>query len=115
MPDWLAEALPAGARVGIDPFCHTVDSVRTLVNKLEVSLVDQPRYMVCLEVDQTKICNVCAPVRKLEVDQRKDRGDPVVDAELTQANHAALPCAGCVCLKISQSLTLLLAFCLAGC
>ena len=36
IPDWLAEVLPAGARVGIDPFCHTVDAVRALSSKLQV-------------------------------------------------------------------------------
>jgi hypothetical protein len=35
IPDWLAETLPAGARVGIDPFCHTVDAVRSLSSKLQ--------------------------------------------------------------------------------
>jgi Xaa-Pro aminopeptidase len=37
IPDWLAEVLPAGARVGIDPFCHTVDAVRALSGKLQAS------------------------------------------------------------------------------
>jgi hypothetical protein len=36
IPDWLAEVLPAGTRVGIDPFCHTVDAVRSLRTKLQV-------------------------------------------------------------------------------
>ncbi|KIY93943.1 X-Pro aminopeptidase, partial [Monoraphidium neglectum] len=35
IPDWLAEVLPAGTRVGIDPFCHTVDAVRSLRTKLQ--------------------------------------------------------------------------------
>jgi len=39
IPDWLAEVLPAGARVGIDPFCHTVDAVRALSSKLQVRAV----------------------------------------------------------------------------
>jgi hypothetical protein len=35
--DWLASTLPEGGRVGIDPFCHTVDSVRRLQRKLEAA------------------------------------------------------------------------------
>jgi hypothetical protein len=37
MEDWLAQNLPEGGRVGVDPFCHTVDSVRRLQKKLTVS------------------------------------------------------------------------------
>jgi Xaa-Pro aminopeptidase len=36
LEDWLAENLPEGGRVGIDPFLHTVDAVRRLKAKLEV-------------------------------------------------------------------------------
>ena len=36
LEDWLADNLPEGGRVGIDPFLHTVDSVRRLKAKLEV-------------------------------------------------------------------------------
>eukprot|EP00955_Chlamydomonas_euryale_P063018 358530-Chlamydomonas_euryale.AAC.1 len=35
--DWLAEHLPDGGRVGIDPFVHTVDSARKLTSKLEAA------------------------------------------------------------------------------
>ncbi|GLC69902.1 hypothetical protein PLESTF_000893800 [Pleodorina starrii] len=35
LEDWLASNLPEGARVGIDPWVHTVNSVRTLQRKLE--------------------------------------------------------------------------------
>lgn len=35
LEDWLAGSLPEGGRVGIDPWCHTVNSVRTLQRKLE--------------------------------------------------------------------------------
>ena len=34
--------LPAGARVGIDPFCHTVDAVRSLSSKLQVRTAARP-------------------------------------------------------------------------
>lgn len=34
--DWLADTLPEGSRVGFDPFCHTVESVNKLKEKLEV-------------------------------------------------------------------------------
>ena len=34
--DWLADQLPPGARVGVDPYVHTVDAVRRLQRKLEV-------------------------------------------------------------------------------
>lgn len=37
LDDWLAGNLPEGARVGLDPFCHTVDSLNKLKAKLEVS------------------------------------------------------------------------------
>lgn len=33
--DWLADQLPEGARIGIDPFLHTVDAVRKLQRKIE--------------------------------------------------------------------------------
>ena len=36
LEDWLADNLPEGGRVGIDPFLHTVDAVRKLKAKLEV-------------------------------------------------------------------------------
>ncbi|GFR40249.1 hypothetical protein Agub_g821 [Astrephomene gubernaculifera] len=35
LEDWLAANLPEGARVGIDPWVHTVNSVRTLQRKLQ--------------------------------------------------------------------------------
>jgi hypothetical protein len=35
--DWLASTLPEGGRVGIDPFCHTIDGVRRLQRKLEAA------------------------------------------------------------------------------
>ncbi len=35
LEDWLAGSLPEGGRVGIDPWCHTVNSVRTLQRKLD--------------------------------------------------------------------------------
>jgi Xaa-Pro aminopeptidase len=35
--DWLAEALPAGARVGLDPWCHTSEGVRALKRTLEAA------------------------------------------------------------------------------
>lgn len=35
IPDWLAESLPAGGRVGIDPLCHTLDAARKLSVRLE--------------------------------------------------------------------------------
>lgn len=37
MEDWLAANLPEGARVGIDPWLHTVDAVRRLSRKLTES------------------------------------------------------------------------------
>ena len=37
MEDWLAANLPEGARVGIDPWLHTVDAVRRLNRKLTES------------------------------------------------------------------------------
>jgi hypothetical protein len=36
MEDWLATSLPPGGRVGVDPFVHTVDSVRRLQRRLQV-------------------------------------------------------------------------------
>jgi hypothetical protein len=36
LDDWLASNLPEGARVGLDPFCHTVESLNKLKAKLEV-------------------------------------------------------------------------------
>lgn len=35
LDDWLASNLPEGARVGLDPFCHTVESLNKLKAKLE--------------------------------------------------------------------------------
>lgn len=35
--EWLVTNLPEGARVGLDPFCHTVDGLNKLKAKLEVS------------------------------------------------------------------------------
>ncbi|CAI5930571.1 unnamed protein product [Closterium sp. NIES-65] len=35
--DWLAEALPAGSRVGVDPFVHSADNVRGLADTLAAS------------------------------------------------------------------------------
>jgi hypothetical protein len=35
--EWLVEVLPQGARVGFDPFCHTVSAIKQLREKLEVS------------------------------------------------------------------------------
>ena len=35
--DWLAEKVPLGGKVAIDPFVHTVDSVRRLQRKLEAA------------------------------------------------------------------------------
>jgi Xaa-Pro aminopeptidase len=35
LADWLAEALPAGARIGLDPWCHTSEGVRALKRTLE--------------------------------------------------------------------------------
>jgi hypothetical protein len=35
LEDWLVANLAAGARVGIDPWVHTVNAVRTLTRKLE--------------------------------------------------------------------------------
>jgi len=37
IPEWLSEVLPAGAKVGFDPFCHTVDNIRKLSAALEAS------------------------------------------------------------------------------
>ncbi|KAK9805604.1 hypothetical protein WJX72_007339 [[Myrmecia] bisecta] len=37
IPNWLADAVPEGGRVGIDPFLHTVDSARKLQTKLEAA------------------------------------------------------------------------------
>ena len=36
LEDWLAQNLPEAGQVGIDPFLHTVDSVRKITRKLEV-------------------------------------------------------------------------------
>jgi len=35
--EWLADALPAGARVGLDPWCHTSEGVRSLRRVLEAA------------------------------------------------------------------------------
>lgn len=35
MDEWLVTNLPAGSRVGLDPFCHTVEAVHKLKDKLE--------------------------------------------------------------------------------
>lgn len=37
MEDWLAANLPEGGRVGIDPFCHTIDTFRRIDRKLQES------------------------------------------------------------------------------
>jgi hypothetical protein len=39
LDDWLASNLPEGARIGLDPFCHTVDSLNKLKAKLEVNKI----------------------------------------------------------------------------
>jgi hypothetical protein len=36
LDEWLVTNLPEGSRVGLDPFCHTVDSLHKLKDKLEV-------------------------------------------------------------------------------
>jgi hypothetical protein len=65
IPDWLAEVLPAGARVGIDPFCHTVEAVRSLSSKLQVrpfarGTASCPCQPVVLEPNQ------CEPILTLQ-------------------------------------------------
>lgn len=45
--EWLVTNLPEGARVGLDPFCHTVDGLNKIKAKLEVSEV-QAAVVWCL-------------------------------------------------------------------
>lgn len=34
---WLADNLPEGAKVGVDPFCHTITAAETLSTKLSAA------------------------------------------------------------------------------
>ncbi|PNH10857.1 putative Xaa-Pro aminopeptidase P [Tetrabaena socialis] len=59
LEDWLALNLPDGARVGIDPWVHTVNSVRTLQRKLD----DAGKVLVPLLEDGNLISKVWADQR----------------------------------------------------
>ena len=61
IPDWLAEVLPAGARVGIDPFCHTVDAVRSLTSKLQVG--SKRICLICVSMHVWVLALACARAR----------------------------------------------------
>ena len=78
--DWLAEKIPVGGKVAIDPFVHTVDSVRRLQSKLD------PAGRSLLPLSETNLVDQCwgssrppSPLNPLRVHPFNWAGESVKD------------------------------------
>ncbi|CAI5982289.1 unnamed protein product [Closterium sp. NIES-64] len=91
--DWLAEALPAGSRVGVDPFGHSADNVRGLADTLAASLsFEQPCLMNHLRLSRHPQHPLPPPSRRLQFVHSADNVRGLADT-----------LAACVCVHPSPS------------
>lgn len=53
--DWLADALPNGGRIGLDPWLHTLTGIETLQDRLKgtgITLVETGNLVDCVRIDR---------------------------------------------------------------